>query len=156
MKTDEKLNAIALRVDKAGPGPWEWETSEHGVIFKTQHLLSYRREFVARLVAGRAAVVDLLANAWGDLAYLLGRVRQLEARVEDLQARLDRPTARGMDKIEQAEQLRAALDTAMDALTATTRRTTGYDWNADPDSVTLLQGQAFDAYRATLEGKRDA
>lgn len=29
------------------------------------------------------------------------------------------------------------------ALTATMQRTTGYDWNADPDNITLLQSEAL-------------
>lgn len=32
-----------------------------------------------------------------------------------------------------------------DALTATTARLTGYDWNADPESITKQQGDAFSA-----------
>jgi len=31
-----------------------------------------------------------------------------------------------------------------DALTATAQRSTGYDWNADPDGITRIQGHAFE------------
>lgn len=44
-----------------------------------------------------------------------------------------------------------ALELAVKALSATVDRTTGYDWNADPDVVTRLQGDAFAAAQAALE-----
>lgn len=38
-----------------------------------------------------------------------------------------------------------AVRSLRDALTATTARLTGYDWNADPDAITKQQGDAFAA-----------
>lgn len=38
-----------------------------------------------------------------------------------------------------------ALALMREALAATTGRLSGYDWNADPDSITRLQGDAFTA-----------
>jgi hypothetical protein len=38
-----------------------------------------------------------------------------------------------------------AVRSLRDALTATTARLTGYDWNADPDAITKQQGDAFSA-----------
>ena len=44
--------------------------------------------------------------------------------------------ARAQQAEADAAQLRAAL-------TATMQRATGYDWNADPDNITLLQSEAL-------------
>lgn len=41
--------------------------------------------------------------------------------------------------------LRRALQMNQDALYRTINRISGYDWNADPDHVTLAQGAAFTA-----------
>ena len=46
--------------------------------------------------------------------------------------------ARAQQAEADAAQLRAALK-------ATMQRATGYDWNADPDNITLLQGEALHA-----------
>lgn len=151
MTTDKHLEAIEARLDAAGPGPWEWEAGATGVVIQTQHETAYRRAFVARIVAGSGAVVDLVAHAWGDLCYLAARVRQLEAQVADKQASLIRSAERGVMWAEKAHQRRVALELAVKALSATVDRTTGYDWNADPDVVTRLQGDAFAAAQAALE-----
>lgn len=162
MTTDKHLEAIEARLNAAGPGPWEWEAGATGVVIQTQHETAYRRAFVARIVAGSGAVVDLVAHAWGDLRTLAARVRALEARVRALEARvaeqqagLVRSAERGSDWAEKAHQRRVALELAVKALSATVDRTTGYDWNADPDVVTRLQGDAFAAARTALEDQTD-
>ncbi len=51
------------------------------------------------------------------------------------------------------ERLESALALAEKALTETVHRAgTGYDWNADPDKVTLAQGLAFTAIARAKEG----
>ena len=163
MTTDKHLEAIEARLDAAGPGPWEWEAGAAGVVIQTQHETACRRAFVARIVAGSGAVVDLVAHAWGDLRTLAARVRALEARVRALEARvaeqqagLVRSAERGSDWAEKAHQRRVALELAVKALSATVDRChTGYDWNADPDAITRLQGDAFAAARTALEDQTD-
>lgn len=48
------------------------------------------------------------------------------------------------------EQMRAALVAMRDAYSATFARLFGYDWNADPDGVTLKQGDAWAQAEAAL------
>lgn len=156
MTTDKHLEAIEARLDAAGPGPWEWEAGAAGVVIQTQHETAWRRAFVARIVAGSGAVVDLVAHAWGDLRTLAARVRALEARVAEQQASLVRSAERGSDWAEKAHQRRVALELVVRALSATVDRChTGYDWNADPDAITRLQGDAFAAARTALEDQTD-
>lgn len=50
-------------------------------------------------------------------------------------------TERGLEKIRLYDAVRHLRDT----LAATASRVTGYDWNADPDSITAQQGRAFAA-----------
>ena len=156
MTTDKHLEAIEARLVAAGPGPWEWEAGATGVVIQTQHETAYRRAFVARIVACSGAVVDLVTHAWGDLRTLAARVRALEARVAEQQAGLVRSAERGSDWAEKAHQRRVALELVVRALSATVDRChTGYDWNADPDAITRLQGDAFAAARTALEDQTD-
>lgn len=48
---------------------------------------------------------------------------------------------------------RKALELAANALTATVTRIGNYDWNADPDNITLAQGEAFAAIAQWRQGE---
>lgn len=54
------------------------------------------------------------------------------------------------DLLDRIAALEAALRQVVDVLTATAHRSTGYDWNADYDYMTLRQSEAFAAARAAL------
>lgn len=148
MTTDKRLEAIEARLFASDSGPWEWAVGEAGVIVRE---VGASGRIVLRIVAGAGADVDLVAHAWGDLRYLVGRVRALESQLADERTRHGRTAERGAAWAEKAHQRRVALELAVKALTATVDRTTTYSWNVDPDGVTLMQGAAFEAAEAALE-----
>jgi len=60
--------------------------------------------------------------------------------------------ARILALLAERDALRAALDAYQVALVETMQRATnGYDWNADPDHITRLQGAASAAAEAACE-----
>ena len=59
------------------------------------------------------------------------------------------------DLLDRVAALEAALRQVVDVLTATAQRSTGYDWNADYDYMTLRQSEAFAAARAALGNHDD-
>jgi len=146
--TDKRLEAIEARLFASDSGPWEWAVGEAGVIVRE---VGASGRIVLRIVAGAGADVDLVAHAWDDMRYLVGRVRALESQLADERTRHGRTAERGAAWAEKAHQRRVALELAVKALTATVDRTTTYSWNVDPDGVTLMQGAAFEAAEAALE-----
>lgn len=149
MTTDKRLEAIEARLFASDSGPWEWAVGEAGVIVRE---VGASGRIVLRIVAGAGADVDLVAHAWDDMRYLVGRVRALESQLADERTRHGRTAERGAAWAEKSHQRKVALEYAVKALTATVNRSrTGYDWNADPDDVTLMQGAAFEAAEAALE-----
>lgn len=148
MTIDKRLEAIEARLFASDSGPWEWAVGEAGVIVRE---VGASGRIVLRIVAGAGADVDLVAHAWDDMRYLVGRVRALESQLADERTRHGRTAERGAAWAEKAHQRRVALELAVKALTATVDRTTTYSWNVDPDGVTRLQGEAFAAAQAALE-----
>lgn len=102
---------------------------------------------------------DILASLGHNLRQLERDARNWEHQANDWKAIADRQrdeitavyAAQRQAEARMAE-LRAALELTYEALSETVAHLTGYDWNADPLSLTLKQGAAF-AARAALAAR---
>lgn len=62
-----------------------------------------------------------------------------------------------MARVKRVAELKEVLRAARNALSETALRVgNGYDWNADPDNITLLQGEAFSKIDEALKLKQRA
>lgn len=82
-------DAIRGRLEKATPGPWEWEATPSGVIIRGPHSISYMRPFVMRIVSSDAPNVEFVTNAYADIRALLAELDSARADNARLQAERD-------------------------------------------------------------------
>ena len=126
------LDLDRLAALEAAATPGEWETTRDWTPENLPCAVETRAgTTVAVTTTWNAARGEAEANA-ALIAALRNDARALIAAAREHSALLARAQRAEAD----AARLRAAL-------TATMQRATGYDWNADPDNITLLQSEAL-------------
>jgi hypothetical protein len=88
---------------------------------------------------------DNLAALPDGAAGLIGKAETVLVGQDDRGGTLGNYAMRLAELENENASLRMALQTNQDALRRTVDRISGYDWNADPDHITLAQSAAFTA-----------
>lgn len=81
--TNEELQAIKERAEKATPGPWEYVGKSNNLIFT--HNANYQYANVIAEEIGHGYDGDFIAHSHKDVPMLLSHITQLQAEIERLQ-----------------------------------------------------------------------